>query len=159
MNYIDRLSRVSSHVMTLTGFFHGVIRMGPVATPPAEAKPYVVRYHILKCLERREAHHLTEVSAILNVKKNTLSELLDRMARDGLVLREYDPDDRRKIILCITPAGKSAIKAFEKTLMANIGQFLETLEEEDRRDLVQAIESLIRILARHDKKSGRYFPS
>jgi DNA-binding MarR family transcriptional regulator len=157
MNYIDRLARVSSHVMTLTGFFHGVIRMGPASAPPAEAKPYVVRYHILKCLDRRGAHHLTEVSAILSVKKNTLSELLDRMVRDGLVLREHDPGDRRKTRLRISAAGKAAIKAFEKILMANIRRFLETLREDDRRDLVQAIESLIRILDRNDKKSGRYF--
>jgi DNA-binding MarR family transcriptional regulator len=156
MNYMDRLSRVSSHVMTLTGFFHGVIRLGP--SGPAEVRTNVVRYHILKCLERRGPHHLTEVSAILSLKKNTLSEHLDRMARDGLVHRAYASDDRRMTMLRITPGGRAAIREFEKNLMANIRQFLEDLEDDDRRDLVLAIESLIRILARHDRKSGRYFP-
>jgi DNA-binding MarR family transcriptional regulator len=152
MNYMGRLNRISSHVMTLTGFFHGVIRTAPfVPTAPPEAKPYVVRYHILKCLERRGPHHPTEISATLSVKKNTLSELLDRMVRDGLVLRGVDPGDRRRITLRITPAGKYAVKAFEKNLMANIRLFLENLNAEDRRDLVQAIEFLVRILARHDK--------
>lgn len=158
MNYIDRLSGVSSHVMTLTGFFHGVIRMSPLGPPPSEARTNVVRYHILKCLERRGAHHLTEISATLNVKKNTLSELLDRMVRDGLVLREFPAADRRMTILRITPAGKAAIRDFEKSLMENIGQFLESLGEADRRDLVTAIESLVRILARHDKTPGGHFP-
>jgi DNA-binding MarR family transcriptional regulator len=156
MNYADRLSRVSSHVMTLTGFFHGVIRMDPAA--PSEARTNVVRYHILKCLERRGPHHLTEISATLNVKKNTLSELLDRMARDGLVLREYAPGDRRMIILRVTPKGRAAIKEFERSLMAHIADFLKTLDPADRRDLVQAIDSLIRILARHDRKSAGFFP-
>lgn len=156
MNYVDRLSRVSSHVMTLTAFFHGVIRVGSAAPP--DLRTNLVRYHILKCLERRGAHHLTEISATLNVKKNTLSELLDRMVRDGLVLRAYPPGDRRKIILRITPEGKAAIREFEKALMENIGQFLEGLDAEDRRDLVRAIESLIRILARHDRKASTYFP-
>jgi DNA-binding MarR family transcriptional regulator len=142
--------------MTLTGFFHGVIRMGPAA--PAEARTNVVRYHILKCLERRGPHHLTEISATLNVKKNTLSELLDRMVRDNLVNRTYAPYDRRMTILGITAAGRAAIREFEKGLMANIVEFLDTLEEDDRRDLVRAIESLIRILARHDRKSSKYFP-
>jgi len=156
MNYADRLSRVSSHVMTLTGFFHGVIRMSPAV--PSEARTNIVRYHILKCLGRRGPHHSTELSAVLDVKKNTLSELLDRMVRDGLVLREYAPDDRRMIILRITPKGRAAIKEFERSLMANIADFLGTLDGADRRDLVLAIESMIRILARHDKKSARYFP-
>lgn len=153
MNYMTRLSRVSSHVMTLTGFFHGVIRMAPFGPmAPLETKPYIVRYHILKCLEGRGAHHLTGISAILNIKKNTLSELLDRMVRDGLVLREVEHRDRRKVLLRVTPEGKAAIREFEKWLIKNIGRFLESLELADRRDLVTAIESMVRILDRHDRK-------
>jgi DNA-binding MarR family transcriptional regulator len=156
MNYMARLSRVSSHVMTLTGFFHGVIRRMPFAPAgPREAKPYVVRYHILKYLEEQGPRHPTEISATLSVKKNTLSELMDRMVRDGLVLRGYDPGDRRRVTLRVTPAGRSAVKAFEKNMMANIRQYLETLNVEDRRDLVQAIESLIRILERHERRSAK----
>jgi len=159
MNYMERLARVSSQVMTLTGFFHGIIRMGPLSARPLEAKSEsktnVVRYHILKCLERCGPHHPTKISASLNVKKNTLSELLDRMVRDGLVLRGHAPDDRRKVLLRITPRGRVAIKEFEKALMRNIKDFLERLDGADRRDIVRAIESLVRILARHDKKSGK----
>ena len=71
-------------MMTLTGFFHGIFRMGRPL--PTEVRTNVVRHRILKCLERRGPHHLTEVSATLGVKKNTLSELLDRMVRDGLFI-------------------------------------------------------------------------
>ncbi|MCX6567791.1 MAG: MarR family transcriptional regulator [Candidatus Aminicenantes bacterium] len=156
MNYKERLTRVSSQIMTLTGFFHGVIRMDPAM--PAETRTNLVRYHILKCLERRGPHHLTEISTTLAVKKNTLSELLDRMVRDDLVDRAHAPDDRRMTILGITPAGRTAIREFEKALMTNIVEFLETLREDDRRDLVRAMESLIRILARHEHKSSKYFP-
>ena len=156
MNYMARLSRVSSHIMTLTGFFHGIFRMG--RDLPTEIRTNVVRHRILKCLERRGPHHLTEISATLAVKKNTLSELLDRMVRDGLVAREFSPDDRRMVRLRITPAGKSAIQEFERSLMDNIAQYLKGLDAEDRRDLVTAMESLVRILERHDRKSERHFP-
>jgi DNA-binding MarR family transcriptional regulator len=160
MNYMDRLSRVSSHVMTLTGFFHGIIRLeGPFQSPePSEARTNVVRYHILKCLERPGTHHLTEISATLNIKKNTTSELLDRMVRDKLLSRRYSSDDRRKVLLTITPKGRAAIKEFEKLLMTYTGNFLETLSGPDRRDLVLAIESMVRILERHDRRAGKTFP-
>ena len=156
MNYMDRLSRVSSHIMTLTGFFHGIFRMGRAL--PTEIRTNVVRHRILKCLERRRPHHLTEVSAVLNIKKNTLSELVDRMVRDGLVAREFSPDDRRVVRLRITPAGRSAIQEFEKSTMDNIAGYLKALDADDRRDLVSAMESLVRIMDRHDRKSGRYLP-
>ena len=156
MNYMARLSRVSSHMMTLTGFFHGIFRMGRPL--PTEVRTNVVRHRILKCLERRGPHHLTEVSATLGVKKNTLSELLDRMVRDGLVARELSPDDRRVVRLRITRAGKAAIQEFENSLMGNIGQYLKGLDAEDRRDLVTAMESLTRILERHERTAGAQFP-
>lgn len=155
MNYLSRLSGFSSQLMTLTGFFHGVLRFDRGGDG---AKTNVVRYHILKCLERRGLHHPTEVSTVLNIKKNTLSELLDRMVRDGLVRRSFATDDRRMTLLQITPQGRAAIREFEKGLMAKLGQFLERLDEDDRCDLVQAIESLARILDRHDRITGANFP-
>jgi len=151
MNYMERLSRISSDVMTLTGFFHGVVRVG--SDLPPEARTNVARYHILKCLDRRGPHHMTQISATLNVKKNTLSELLDRMVRDGLVVRGLASDDRRKVILGVTPSGRVSMLEFEKSLMANMERFLMTLDEEDRRDLVGAIEALVRVL-----KKGRITP-
>lgn len=151
MNYMDRLARISSDVMTLTGFFHGVIRVG--RDLPAEVRTNVVRYHILKCLDRRGPHHLTQISATLNVRKNSLSELLDRMVRDGLVVRGLDDDDRRKVILEVTPAGQESMLEFEKSLMANMERFLLSLEDEDRRELVDVIEALVRIL-----KKGKIAP-
>jgi DNA-binding MarR family transcriptional regulator len=151
-----RLSRVSSHLMALAGFFHGIFR---TARPlPTEVRTNVVRHRILKGLERRGPHHLTELSAALGVKKNTLSELLDRMVRDGLVARELSPDDRRVVRLRITPAGKSAIQEFESSMMDYIGQYLKGLDAADRRDLVAAMESMTRILERHDRTSGAHFP-
>jgi hypothetical protein len=42
--------------------------------------------------------------------------------------------------------------------MERMERFLDDLGEEDRRDLVRAIESLARILDRHDRRSGTYFP-
>jgi DNA-binding MarR family transcriptional regulator len=155
MNYLTRLSGFSSQVMTLTGFFHGVLRVGQAGEA---TKANVVRYHILKCLDRRGPHHLTEISSFLNIKKNTLSELLDRMVRDGLVRRSFPPDDRRVTRLRITPAGRTSIRAFEKGLMARLGRFLEGLDHDDREDLVVAIESLARILGRHDQAPGSSFP-
>ncbi len=158
MNYMDRLSRDSSRMMTLTGFFHGVIRLAPFDdSAPKDIKPSIVRYHILKSLERG-CLHPSDISSALSVKKNTLSELLDRMVRDGLVRRDVDSDDRRKIALRITGAGRSMSRTYEKNLIDNIRHFLDGLEADDRRDLVRAMESVVRILERHDKKCGRHVP-
>jgi len=162
MNHLGRLAGFSSQLMTLTGFFHGVLRLDQMRASAGRtgpgAKTNVVRYHILKCLERRKICHAAEVSGVLNIKKNTLSELLDRMVRDGQVRRSFATDDRRVTLLRITPQGRTSIRDFENGLMDKLEHYLEGLAKDDREDLVRAIESLARILERHDQAAGSPFP-
>jgi MarR family transcriptional regulator, organic hydroperoxide resistance regulator len=40
-------------------------------------------------------------------KPSTLTSLLDRLTRRGLVLRELDPADRRSFAVVLTPAGRA----------------------------------------------------
>jgi MarR family transcriptional regulator, organic hydroperoxide resistance regulator len=42
------------------------------------------------------------------VQPQTMSRTLERMERDGLVLREPHPDDRRRRVVTVTDAGRSA---------------------------------------------------
>lgn len=42
------------------------------------------------------------------VQPQTMSRTLERMERDGLVVREPHPDDRRRRVVTVTAAGRSA---------------------------------------------------
>lgn len=42
------------------------------------------------------------------VQPQTMSRTLERMERDGLVVREPHPDDRRRRVVTVTDAGRSA---------------------------------------------------
>jgi DNA-binding MarR family transcriptional regulator len=156
VNYSERLARISPHLMVLTGFFHGVVRSVPGAG--ADVRTNVVRYHILKGLGRRGPHHPTELSGHLRVKKNTLSELLDRMVRDGLVKRAFAADDRRKVLLSLTAKGRTAVREYQKVLVDHIIEFLNDFSESDRRQLVVSLERLIRILGKRARGAGRCGP-
>jgi MarR family transcriptional regulator, organic hydroperoxide resistance regulator len=43
-------------------------------------------------------------------RPSTLTSLLDRLTRRGLVLREPDPADRRSFVIVLTPGGRAAAK-------------------------------------------------
>jgi DNA-binding MarR family transcriptional regulator len=150
MNHLAQLSFISSNLMVLTGFFHGVFQTGPGGT--ADVKTNVVRYHMLKCLSQSGKRNLTEISALLAAKKNTVSELVDRMVRDGLVVREAGARDRRKTFLAITAKGRAAAKEFEASLMGSIRDLMKDMSTAERRELGQAIETIIRLLL---KRRGR----
>ncbi len=52
-----------------------------------------------------------DLARIAQVEAQTMSRTVDRLEREGLVTREPDPSDRRRHLLSITPAGRSAFEA------------------------------------------------
>jgi DNA-binding MarR family transcriptional regulator len=58
----------------------------------------------------------TALAARLNVSKQALNFVLDRLQRDGLVTRVADPDDRRAKQVRLTAAGRQAANVTRATL-------------------------------------------
>jgi DNA-binding MarR family transcriptional regulator len=58
----------------------------------------------------------TALAARLNISKQALNFVLDRMQRDGLVTRVADPDDRRAKQIRLTAAGREAAEVTRTTL-------------------------------------------
>lgn len=52
-----------------------------------------------------------DLARIAQVEAQTMSRTVDRLEREGLVTRQPDPADRRRHVLAITPAGRTAFEA------------------------------------------------
>jgi len=70
------------------------------------------RFDVLAQLDRAPAGlTMGELSGRLMVSNGNVTPLVGRLARDGLVAREPNPDDRRRSRVRLTPAGKRAFDA------------------------------------------------
>jgi len=82
---------------------------------------------------------VTDLAAYLGLDKSTMSGLIDRAERRGLVRRERNPDDGRAVDVMIAPAGlelaQAAYREVRETISPATGQL-------DRRQT----ESLIKLL-------------
>jgi DNA-binding MarR family transcriptional regulator len=58
----------------------------------------------------------TALADRLNISKQALNFVLDRLQRDGLVTRAADPDDRRAKQVCLTATGRQAADITRATL-------------------------------------------
>jgi DNA-binding MarR family transcriptional regulator len=67
-------------------------------------KEYDVLYTLSKC---PEPISLTELNRHVLLSQPAMSRMVDRLAGRGLVGREVDPDDRRGVLLSLTPAGRA----------------------------------------------------
>lgn len=143
MNKNDQLVYVAAHLSELGALFHNLLGGGAFLGP--DKRTNIARYKILKSLAVPGVHCLTAISSCVRYKKNTLSELLDRMVSDGLVLRRSNDSDRRKTDLAVTAAGRAAIKNFEHAFVRVMNEYLRTLPASLRDSFLNSLGSLIEI--------------
>ncbi|MCA9610112.1 MAG: MarR family transcriptional regulator [Myxococcales bacterium] len=93
----------------------------------------------LKLLEGFGTLSLSELGARMSAKSSTVTGLVDRMERDGLVRRRRSREDRRVIHLEPTPAGSRIAAAVPVTAMEIFGDALRSLSNEDRAELTRIL--------------------
>ena len=61
----------------------------------------------------------------------TLTGLIDRMTRAGLLERQAHPQDRRAILVCLTPQGRKSVKQILAMVEKDNQAFLSDLTDEE----------------------------
>ncbi|MHB8404861.1 MAG: MarR family winged helix-turn-helix transcriptional regulator [Gammaproteobacteria bacterium] len=69
----------------------------------------------------------------------TVTGILDRMERRGLVTRERRPEDKRRVLVAVTATGRAASEAAPSYLAKRLTQALERLPEDDRAEIQRVI--------------------
>jgi len=75
----------------------------------------------------------------------TLTGVLDRLESSGLLVREKHPEDRRAVLVCLTPAGRElASRLYQCMQEANAAFLAGHLSEEERAILKMLLRKLRR---------------
>jgi DNA-binding MarR family transcriptional regulator len=72
-----------------------------------------------------------------------MTNRVDRLAARGLVERSPDPDDRRGVIVRLTPEGKSTVDGAFVALLDAERALLDDLPERDRSRLASLLRTLL----------------
>ncbi|WKY47171.1 MarR family transcriptional regulator [Eubacteriaceae bacterium ES3] len=64
------------------------------------------QWSVLYFLGKTESNNQKELVAFLKTKPSSTTRLLDRMERDGWIMRQLNLNDRREMILLLTPKGQ-----------------------------------------------------
>jgi DNA-binding MarR family transcriptional regulator len=67
------------------------------------------RTKVIGLLGFRGPTHQGEIATMFDLAPRTVTELVDGLERDGLVMRTADPDDRRARYVDLTPAGQEVL--------------------------------------------------
>ena len=97
---------------------------------------------VLASLRDGGPQRITALAASEAVAQPTMTTLVGRLERDGLVARGGDPDDARAVLVSLTPEGLIRLKRIREARAAAIDARLAELDPDEREALAAAMPAL-----------------
>ncbi|MFE9452046.1 MarR family winged helix-turn-helix transcriptional regulator [Streptomyces sp. NPDC006739] len=100
---------------------------------------------LLRLVEARPGIGISDAARELYLASNSVSTLVNHLARDGYLLRETDPADRRAARLLLTEAAEKRLGDWQRRRSALVGRHVSRLDAADREALRAALPALRRL--------------
>ena len=103
-------------------------------------------FDVLAALRREGEPFVLTPSALarsLMLSPAGMTNRVDRLVARGLVDRRADPDDRRSLLVALTPAGREVVDAAVTDHVANEVRLLGVLSARERADLDRILRKLL----------------
>ncbi|MFI5280655.1 MAG: MarR family winged helix-turn-helix transcriptional regulator [Gemmatimonadales bacterium] len=101
---------------------------------------------LLRQLEPAAALSVNELAERARTSQSTVSSVLGRVVRAGLVRRERAPDDGRRVALTITPQGRRLLRRAPTPPTEALFDALESLTDREARGLATGLGALVTAL-------------
>ncbi len=93
-----------------------------------------------------------KLSNDLGVTPGDVTGIVDRLAKQGLVSREEDPQDRRVIVLQATDKGRALLANLRESGANQMAQVLARMSSEELESLSHGLSALVRALKETNEK-------
>lgn len=101
--------------------------------------------HVWLMLQLDEAQKplsFSQLAEALYTSRSNLTQLVDRMENEALVQRIPHPDDRRSVLVELTPKGQERIKEARLARDRSVRELLSALTEEEQQTLIHHLQKL-----------------
>lgn len=88
----------------------------------------------------------TDLGKVLDMRKGSLTALVDSLEAMNLVRREADPQDRRKVLLTLTPAGEAYYEEMMKGFSQNFRDRFQSVSKEEIEEFHAAVGLMVSTL-------------
>jgi DNA-binding MarR family transcriptional regulator len=106
---------------------------------------------VVKILEQIGDLSLSELSERIRAQNSTVTGIIDRMEREGLVVRERSKEDRRVVYIRLTAKGRKLAEEIPVEPMEIFRNALECLSASETRELLKILGKV----ARHVREAVR----
>lgn len=116
----------------------------PIASTCEQLQFTPPQVHALLWLGQDGALTMGELARRLGVTEKTVTGVVDRLEREGYLMRERSAADRRVVRCRLTPEGQTTWQKLERSMNQGMSQFLGVLDASDRKALFRILEKLLR---------------
>ncbi len=109
------------------------------------------------CLREIYAHgpiSLSKLTRVVSLNNSTVTGIVDRLEREGLVRRERTSTDRRQIHIQITESGVASLKKAPPPLNKQFVEAFERLDDARKQELIDALDQLAELLFPSSRITG-----
>ena len=80
-----------------------------------------------------------EVAARMHITSGTVTSLLDNLERKGFVARSNDPDDRRRVLVDVTPKAQAVLDEVLPEIQVVVASMFEHIDDKRQQDLLDLL--------------------
>ncbi|MGH8282805.1 MAG: MarR family winged helix-turn-helix transcriptional regulator [Gammaproteobacteria bacterium] len=96
----------------------------------------------LQSLQEQGPMTTGKLARAISLSSATVTGILDRLERRGLVTRERRPEDKRRVVVAVTAMGVAAAETAPSHLAKRFTTALARLPEDDRGEILRVIQYL-----------------
>ena len=100
---------------------------------------------------------LKDLAARMHLESSTVVGVVDRLVAKGLIVRNPDPDDRRKISLAPTSKGDEILAAAPPPAQGHLLKGMESMHHKRVESLHEALQTLEKVLGARKLKAPFFF--
>jgi DNA-binding MarR family transcriptional regulator len=105
---------------------------------------------VLQFLSYHQGYVLpSEISNVMGISSARVAAALNSLERKGLINRQIDPSDRRRILVSLTLQGKQLAADKEREMMEKTSALLSLLGEDDAKEYIRLTRRLAELAVIH----------
>ena len=138
----EMLEDLANEFFNLLPLFKRIIK--PLEKSAKTLSP--MQFHALFFLNGLDPISMSELAAKMNISRQHLTPLIDKLEEHGFIERIHDKNDRRSVKISLTPPGSNYLAQHRKETLALIAGRFERLSVEEINELHTAIQTFGKIL-------------
>ena len=160
MNEQEKIERARYIATTGRMVYERIIRIQTEhLSQPCGAKAFqdlsLHQFNTILAVQRHGPVSITELSHLLGVSPPSASNMVERLVEKGILIREPSPDDRRKVVISVSPAVVEEIRHVEESVLGLFVGLVEQLGPETSRKWCEVLGAVKKAIGAEVKTENR----